>query len=159
MKEKKRHLQELLSHAVMYRSLVARNKRDFKFTKESRIALPFIIVNTKHQTKINLEMSEDRQDIFFNFSHPFEIHDYNEILKSLNLPLERDKVQSAVPPEMLHLLPTNMYPPTPAAAATESVGTPAATGNKDLYSAENRNSETFDGATCLLTMRGSPRKR
>ena len=50
-----------------------------------RIPLPFIIVNTHKETVIDCEMAEDKQEIFFNFSAPFEIHDDNEILKRMSM--------------------------------------------------------------------------
>jgi len=165
VKDKKLHLQELLLQAVTYRSLVTRNKTGrVKSNKESRIAVPFIMVNTKNQTKINLEMSENRQDIFFNFSSPFEIHDYNEILKSLNLELDRDQIESVIPAEMLHLLPSDVYQAsspgtTPTMAARMPAASSAAAAQNNLYPAANRNSATFDGAASLLTMHSSPSKR
>lgn len=42
-----------------------------------KIPLPFIIINTGSQTVIQCEMTEDRSDVFFNFSAPFEINDDN----------------------------------------------------------------------------------
>ena len=52
---------------------------------DERIPLPFIIVNTRKETVIDCEMAEDKQEIFFNFSAPFEIHDDNEILKRMSM--------------------------------------------------------------------------
>merc|ERR1712187_925179 len=86
VKEKRRHLQELMAQAAVYRGLCERNKNAAQSKMESQIAVPFILVNTDARTKINLEISENRRDIFVNFSHAFEIHDSNEILKGLNLP-------------------------------------------------------------------------
>ena len=39
----------------------------------SRVRLQFIVVNTRKETVIDCEMAEDRQEIFFNFSAPFEV--------------------------------------------------------------------------------------
>ena len=43
------------------------------------------MVNTRKETVIDCEMAEDKQEIFFNFSAPFEIHDDNEILKRMSM--------------------------------------------------------------------------
>lgn len=54
-------------------------------TLDTRILLPFIIVNTEHTTVIECEVSDDRSAYFFNFSSPFEIHDDSEILKRMSI--------------------------------------------------------------------------
>lgn len=73
---------------------------------EGRIFLPFIAVNTGKDTVIQCEMSEDRQDIFFNFSAPFEIHDDTDILRRLNLhKATLAELKSMVSPELLPFLP------------------------------------------------------
>lgn len=73
---------------------------------EGRIFLPFIAVNTAKDTVIQCEMSEDRQDIFFNFSAPFEIHDDTDILRKLNLhKAPFDELKELVPDKLLSYLP------------------------------------------------------
>jgi len=142
VKEKKRHLQELLFQAVMYTSLISRNKgTPVQPKKESRIPVPFIIVNTETETKINIEMSENQHDIFFNFSRPFEIHDYNEILKGANIKPQRDHVESLIPRDMLHLLPPNIYKPISPQPATAP------------------SSDSLTGVASLLTTLSSPVKK
>ena len=62
------------------------------------IALPFIVVNTRKETVIDCEMAEDRQEIFFNFSAPFEIHDDSETLKRMSMQdCSPERVASLVP--------------------------------------------------------------
>ncbi|CAM9188364.1 unnamed protein product [Discosporangium mesarthrocarpum] len=51
----------------------------------TKISMPFIVVNTSSNTVIQCEMAENRADVFFNFSHQFEIADDSEILKRLGL--------------------------------------------------------------------------
>ena len=94
--------------------MIKRNREPSSSTDEQapeadRIPLPFIIVNSRKETVIDCEMAEarcalcpaarragllapgrscraqDKQEIFFNFSAPFEIHDDNEILKRMQL--------------------------------------------------------------------------
>lgn len=73
---------------------------------EGRIFLPFIVVNTGKDTVIQCEMSEDRQDIFFNFSAPFEINDDTEILRRLNLhQCAFAELKQMVPEKLLSYLP------------------------------------------------------
>ena len=82
-----------------------RNEADAT-TAESRIALPFILVNTSKDTVIQCEMSEDRQDVFFNFSGPFEINDDSEILKRMELHKAAPAdVKDLVPEKLLRYLP------------------------------------------------------
>jgi len=70
--EKKRlHLQELLTQQISFKSLVKRNSAPPH--DGDRVPLPFIIVNTHKETVIDCEMAQDKQEIFFNFSAPFEI--------------------------------------------------------------------------------------
>ena len=49
-------------------------------------------------------MAEDKQEIFFNFSAPFEIHDDNEIMKRMQLHCchAQPELEQLVPP---HLAP------------------------------------------------------
>jgi len=102
--EKKRfHLQELLTQQISFKNLVQRNSAP---TREpgDRIPLPFIIVNTHKETVIDCEMAEDKQEIFFNFSAPFEIHDDNEIMKRMQLHCCHSQ------PELEQLVPAHLAP-------------------------------------------------
>jgi len=67
----------------VYQSLLDRNTKSEFADSESKITVPFIIVNTESHTVIECEVSDDRTAYFFNFSLPFEIHDYSEILKRM----------------------------------------------------------------------------
>ena len=114
IQEKKAHLQELLLQQIAFKNLIARNSQTQDAPEETRIPLPFIIINTSNQTVIRCEMAEDRGDIFFNFSAPFEIHDDNEILKRLNLHL-------ADPEELPKLIPRQLIPYLPETHQIRSV--------------------------------------
>jgi len=97
---KRQHLHDLIAQQVSFKQLISRN-RTAPYTsspQECRIALPFIVVNTRKETVIDCEMAEDRQEIFFNFSAPFEIHDDSETLKRMNMQYcSSDRVASLVP--------------------------------------------------------------
>jgi hypothetical protein len=45
-------------------------------SEEPRVPLPFIIINTNHQTIIQCEMTEDRSDVFFNFRCALQLHHF-----------------------------------------------------------------------------------
>ncbi|KAF0734508.1 hypothetical protein AaE_009137, partial [Aphanomyces astaci] len=66
VEQKKQQLQELLLQQIALKNLIQRNKQVDKPPALCRISLPFILVNTSKDTIIQCEMSEDRQDIFFN---------------------------------------------------------------------------------------------
>ena len=104
--EKKAHLQELLLQQIAFKNLIARNSQCEEAPEETKIPLPFIIINTSNQTIIRCEMAEDRGDIFFNFSAPFEIHDDNEILKRLNLHHAKyEELHKLIPIQLIPYLP------------------------------------------------------
>eukprot|EP01118_Nematostelium_gracile_P011893 TRINITY_DN4291_c0_g1_i2.p1 TRINITY_DN4291_c0_g1~~TRINITY_DN4291_c0_g1_i2.p1 ORF type:complete len:154 (+),score=36.20 TRINITY_DN4291_c0_g1_i2:55-516(+) len=83
LKKKRAAYAELNNQLVCYQNLVSRNSKHEVNDLESRIELPFIIVNTKNTTVIGCEVADDRTAYFFNFSLPFEIHDDAEILKRI----------------------------------------------------------------------------
>ncbi|RLN71963.1 hypothetical protein BBJ28_00014279, partial [Nothophytophthora sp. Chile5] len=117
VEQKKQHLQDLLVQQVAMKNLLKRNaerKRAESVSSvaanaardEGRVFLPFIAVNTSKDTVIQCEMSEDRQDIFFNFSAPFEIHDDADILQKLNLhKAPYAELKQMVPEKLLSYLP------------------------------------------------------
>lgn len=114
IEQKKQHLQDLLVQQVAMKNLLKRNAKRRKETPsdsqrdEGRIFLPFIVVNTSKDTVIQCEMSEDRQDIFFNFSNPFEINDDTEILRRLNLHRATpDELKGIVPEKLMQYLPAD----------------------------------------------------
>jgi len=85
IQKKKEYLQELDTQKLLYKNLIERNSRKLIPQTDERVFLPFIIIHTRKQTTIECEMSEDRSEYFFDFSHPFSIHDDNEILKRMGL--------------------------------------------------------------------------
>jgi len=70
---------------MLYKNLLARNSTEDFSNIEERIFLPFIIIHTKKQTVIELEMSDDKTEYFFDFTLPFSIHDDNEVLKKMEI--------------------------------------------------------------------------
>ena len=86
---KRLHLQELLTHFISTKNLVKRNRstppQPAAEGGSDRIQMPFIVVNSRKEAVIDCEMAEDKQNIFFNFSTPFELHDEYEILKRMRM--------------------------------------------------------------------------
>lgn len=93
---KRQHLKEITSQYIAYDRLMKRNVSlsnpipKALEQQSNRISLPFIAVSTASDTVIQCEMSEDRKDIFFNFSGPFEIYDETEILKRIGFITDQD---------------------------------------------------------------------
>jgi len=100
--KKRLHLQELITQQISFMNLIKRNRAGNPAAAspsgaapgaagasadggDGRIPLPFILINSKKETVIDCEMAEDKQEIFFNFSAPFEIHDDNETLKRMRM--------------------------------------------------------------------------
>lgn len=54
-------------------------------TPNTKIPLPFIVVNTHSSAVIQCTMSRELTDVMFDFSLPFEINDDNTILKRLGM--------------------------------------------------------------------------
>lgn len=87
VQRKRECLQELLVQQICFRNLIQRNRQKEAFvSKDSEtISLPFIVVNTSSDAEILCKGAADWSDVMFDFSHPFEINDDNEILKRLGL--------------------------------------------------------------------------
>lgn len=101
IEKKTQHLQELVTQQISFKNLVRRNGPEVNQEGE-RIPLPFIVVNTRKETVIDCEMAEDRQEIFFNFSSPFEIHDDTEILTRMHMQhCDVGHLSSVVPEELI----------------------------------------------------------
>lgn len=78
--------------------------------EQRKIPLPFIIINTHMATVIQCEMTEDRSDVFFNFSNQFELKDDNDILKRMRLQqASEEEVESFVPANLRNYVPESMY--------------------------------------------------
>ena len=144
IQEKKAHLQELLLQQIAFKNLIARNSQTQDAPEETRIPLPFIIINTSNQTVIRCEMAEDRGDIFFNFSAPFEIHDDNEILKRLNLHLaDPEELPKLIPRQLIPYLPETHQVRTDSSsnATTTTTTTVAGSMKEEESGGSNKNGE------------------
>jgi len=86
LKQKNEQLMELVRQYVGYSNLLARNAHAHEHTAEDKkVYLPFILVNTRPQAVIDCEIAEDRQEYFFSFNMPFQMHDDTQILNMMNL--------------------------------------------------------------------------
>lgn len=88
--KKRAHLAELVEQHAALEALLARNAAmrvsGADAADEARIALPFILVQTRPGTAVEVEVSHDQQLVHFDFNAtPFEIRDDNFVLARLNL--------------------------------------------------------------------------
>ncbi|CAM9095260.1 unnamed protein product [Hapterophycus canaliculatus] len=131
LSNKKNQLADLLVQQISFRNLARRNRsraaarasaaavtaaagngaecagdEDAEDLAASKIFVPFIVVSSSNDTVIQCEMAENREDVFFNFSHEFQIADDNEILKRLGM----HKCRKQDLPVLLH---TDLIPQVP----------------------------------------------
>lgn len=83
--EKKRaYLNELVEQHDSLKALLQSNRGSPKGEGTTGIHLPFILVQTKPNATIEIEISEDMQLVHFDFNDtPFEIHDDSYVLKKM----------------------------------------------------------------------------
>ena len=90
VQKKRDALLELMVQQVCFRNLVQHNQRreqeqGQQDPLDSKVPLPFIVVNTHSSAVIQCNMSRDLSDVMFDFNMPFEINDDNTILKRLGM--------------------------------------------------------------------------
>uniref|UniRef100_A0A803L8F7 Transcription factor-like protein DPB n=1 Tax=Chenopodium quinoa TaxID=63459 RepID=A0A803L8F7_CHEQI len=88
IEKKAAYLRELEEQFVGYQNLIQRNQQLFGDgnAPTGGVALPFILVQTRPNATVEVEISEDMQLVHFDFnSTPFELHDDNYVLKQMNV--------------------------------------------------------------------------
>ena len=101
----------LSSQHISFKNLVKRNatmaeRGSSSSQEETKIHLPFIIVSTNTSTLVECQMSEDRSDLFLNFSAPFEIHNQDEVLRRMQMHrLPQEELSALIPSQMISYLP------------------------------------------------------
>ncbi|GAB4856647.1 hypothetical protein Ancab_014559 [Ancistrocladus abbreviatus] len=91
------YLQELEEQYYGYQNLIQRNEQLYGSGNgpSGGVALPFILVQTRPNATVEVEISEDMQLVHFDFnSTPFELHDDNYVLKQMKF-CERPGYDSA----------------------------------------------------------------
>uniref|UniRef100_A0A7C8YLK7 E2F/DP family winged-helix DNA-binding domain-containing protein n=2 Tax=Opuntia streptacantha TaxID=393608 RepID=A0A7C8YLK7_OPUST len=86
IEKKAAYLQELEEQFVGYQNLIQRNQQLYGNgnAPSGGVALPFILVQTRPNATVEVEISEDMQLVHFDFnSTPFELHDDNYVLKQM----------------------------------------------------------------------------
>lgn len=152
-------LQELAAQHTSLVNLMERNKLPMYATAEPRIQIPFIIVHTGLETVIDCMMTEDRTDIRFDFSQPFEIHDDNEILRRMELNAPADMSVQAVPAEVQALLSaaasSEAYQPgTPLSVQAEQG--PVVAGNVTISTTPRRSTPVPHSPLRSVQLPGTP---
>ncbi|KAK9684792.1 hypothetical protein RND81_10G232800 [Saponaria officinalis] len=87
IEKKATYLRELEEQFVGYQNLIQRNQQLYGNGNppSGGVALPFILVQTRPNATVEVEISEDMQLVHFDFnSTPFELHDDNFVLKQMN---------------------------------------------------------------------------
>ncbi|KNA18525.1 hypothetical protein SOVF_069940 isoform A [Spinacia oleracea] len=80
------YLRELEEQFIGYQNLIQRNQQLYcdGNAPTGGVALPFILVQTRPNATVEVEISEDMQLVHFDFnSTPFELHDDNYVLKQM----------------------------------------------------------------------------
>uniref|UniRef100_A0A803MFY4 Transcription factor-like protein DPB n=1 Tax=Chenopodium quinoa TaxID=63459 RepID=A0A803MFY4_CHEQI len=88
IEKKAAYLRELEEQFVGYQNLIQRNQQLYGDgnAPTGGVALPFILVQTRPNATVEVEISEDMQLVHFDFnSTPFELHDDNYVLKQMNV--------------------------------------------------------------------------
>merc|ERR1711998_5601 len=85
LERKRQQFNELCLQMTAYKRIIARNNTAEMVPENKRIYMPFIIVKTNKENSIDCEVTEDYQEIFFNFSSNFEILNDMEILKKMGM--------------------------------------------------------------------------
>ncbi|KAL2935916.1 Transcription factor-like protein DPB [Bienertia sinuspersici] len=86
IEKKTAYLRELEEQFVGYQNLIQRNQHLYGDgnAPTGGVALPFILVQTRPNATVEVEISEDMQLVHFDFnSTPFELHDDNYVLKQM----------------------------------------------------------------------------
>eukprot|EP00656_Telonema_subtile_P043604 TRINITY_DN4994_c0_g1_i4.p1 TRINITY_DN4994_c0_g1~~TRINITY_DN4994_c0_g1_i4.p1 ORF type:complete len:372 (-),score=58.72 TRINITY_DN4994_c0_g1_i4:25-1140(-) len=96
---------ELCEQMAAYKRVIRRNTQQGPVAEEKRIHMPFIVVKTSKQNNIDCEVTEDYQEIFFNFSSDFEILNDMEILKKMGMHLPEEPLAALPVPNQLEPIP------------------------------------------------------
>eukprot|EP00300_Choanocystis_sp_HF-7_P029220 c35765_g1_i1.p1 GENE.c35765_g1_i1~~c35765_g1_i1.p1 ORF type:complete len:227 (+),score=47.33 c35765_g1_i1:168-848(+) len=82
IKEKREKLRNLVALEVTYRALMTRNGENSAYLGDQfKVHMPFILVNTENETQITCEMNPTKEQFYFSFNKPFEIHEDVEVLR------------------------------------------------------------------------------
>ncbi|KAK9290699.1 hypothetical protein L1049_008873 [Liquidambar formosana] len=84
--KKAAYLHELEEQFIGLQNLIQRNEQLYSSgnAPTGGVALPFILVQTRPNATVEVEISEDMQLVHFDFnSTPFELHDDNYVLKAM----------------------------------------------------------------------------
>lgn len=88
IQKKASYLEELEEQYAGLQNLMKRNEQLYSSgnTPTGGVVLPFILVQTRPNAMVEVEISEDMQLVHFDFnSTPFELHDDNYVLRAMKL--------------------------------------------------------------------------
>eukprot|EP01080_Neovahlkampfia_damariscottae_P000347 gene347-6761_t len=86
IQKKREYLESLRGEEKILDKFQKRNESFFykNCPQESKLKVPFLIVNTDKETKIDCEMNPEETSVYMKFSSSFQLHDYQEILKKID---------------------------------------------------------------------------
>jgi hypothetical protein len=137
--QKTNHLAELVEQHDALVALAERNKEAAARggPPSTGIQLPFILIQTKSDAEIDVEISDDQRTVHFDFNQtPFQIHDgFHVLTKMINLHKKRvvddggpeAKASTSKTPTKQKTTPTKRKPSTPSKGVGRS---PASTNAK-----------------------------
>mmetsp|Transcript_37273 Transcript_37273/g.73280 ORF Transcript_37273/g.73280 Transcript_37273/m.73280 type:complete len:620 (-) Transcript_37273:180-2039(-) len=87
IKQKQEQLSHFLTQQVCFKNLVTRNATELEKgnVPAGKLEVPFVLVRCQQASPIQLKMSEDKKDMYFEFSDRFWVLDHQDILKALKL--------------------------------------------------------------------------
>ncbi len=109
--------QESLFQHVAFKNLVKQNKEleaakgGLAPNENAIVKLPFIVINTSHDTDIDCSITNDRKEYLFNLDKPFEVFDDVQILKKMGMcfGLENGTCPASLLPQVQSLLPESLH--------------------------------------------------
>ncbi|XP_020912102.1 transcription factor Dp-2 [Exaiptasia diaphana] len=84
IKEKTNKLQQIHDQSKSYKLLILEKRNVVKDQQQDVINLPFIVVRTSKNTKIECNTSLDNFQYLFKFDEPFDILDNTEVLQRMH---------------------------------------------------------------------------
>jgi hypothetical protein len=104
--KKRAELRDLYQQHIALHMLSEFNKaRPVQVDEKDRIHVPFVIINTLADAKIQCEIGEDNQQVVFHFDAPFTIRDDYDVLKDMGLHTALPHIiEAIVPPEFRSLM-------------------------------------------------------
>lgn len=127
LEQKTNYLAELVDQHDALVALVDRNKKQLAKggTPPTGIQLPFILLQTKKDANVEIEISDDQRSVHFDFDKtPFQVHDGFHVLTKM-IALHKKRIPDEVPRPQQAQQPRKAPTPTPKTATNGKSSTPS----------------------------------